>query len=271
MSKPQSRLHFLLTDLTPLGPASGPREPLLDAAVLDLVREVGDHLWKHGEYHFAIGTDSTSRGALAIVACLETLGAVEVVSLGEAEVTFRAATPFARGFVRSYLRCLEARIPIIENWHVTQSLPDDIVGSGLVLHSEERRVAGLRRLGLNPEALSHRRVAFVVIKGRSLFGKTLYLFDYNKNWDMYNLLGGKEELVDSGSAENTARHSCPNCVSAGAQFGQHPNPSPQRDWPPYGHGMLVLGLETTVPGVPGVATDPAPQLGQHLAGPGDLD
>jgi len=59
--------------------------------------------------------------------------------------------------------------------------------------------------------------------------------------------------------------------SAKAQLGQHPKPSPQGDRSPAAMEMPILADRTTISRAPWRRERSAPQFGQHLARPGDLD
>lgn len=203
MSLHTHQLHFRSSNLEPEQNSSND-EPgsILSDEEFTRIRELVEQLWSTG--HCALSSKDTkaTRAVRAVLAALEVLGAVEISH--EDLVTVYARTPFSRGFVRSFLACLESRVQIVDNWNVTHSERGDIVGSSIVLQAESQRVKKMRARGLFPPALQEQRAAFIVIKARTIFRGIVYLFDYNKNWDSFNLVGGKEEASDAGLSEKTA-------------------------------------------------------------------
>jgi 8-oxo-dGTP pyrophosphatase MutT (NUDIX family) len=205
MSFKHSKLHLLPRDLAPSALSLPSQAALLSDDVFQKLEEVVEEIWRKGLYHLTLRTDRTTQAVVGVFLALELLGTVELTSDDPRTLLIRTPTAYATGFLKTYIECLRYRIPIVSNWQVTHALPESVSGSALLRTAELQRITALVNRGVQPGSLNRCRVAFVIIKGRTIFGKPMYLFDYNKNWDMFNLIGGKEEVADAGSLESTVR------------------------------------------------------------------
>jgi 8-oxo-dGTP pyrophosphatase MutT (NUDIX family) len=71
---------------------------------------------------------------------------------------------------------------------------------------ELERLEHSKRTGLRPRVFHVIPVAYAIIKAKSARKKRdLYLFELNKDWQMYNLVGGKQATCDDGSFDVTLR------------------------------------------------------------------
>lgn len=100
---------------------------------------------------------------------------------------------------------LELGIQAIDDWHSTKRINERPVGLSVIEFLENRRLSECKRLGVTPKYAKTIPVSFAFIKGYSKrLKKDVFLFELNKNWDCYNLIGGKHyEPLDHNNPEKT--------------------------------------------------------------------
>lgn len=196
--------YFSPEDLEPISPPTNEAKPILPEASL---KRIGDLALKLRDVsvldvpleHFEANPD-----VALFVALIHAVGAFRVSCEGDS-VRLIAQNQLAQDSPYILFLFLKTGFPLFADWsRRCKTLPDRICALEFLHHMELQRMEYSKRSGLRPEILQSRPVAFAVIKARSAKRKQdVYLLELNKDWERYNLIGGKQEPEDRGDYHQT--------------------------------------------------------------------
>lgn len=139
------------------------------------------------------------------VATLRMLGAVSTSLQDEGRIRVARSGKIAAQLPKILAYYLRSQYIIIDDWSRLILNEDHLSAAELVNELEYRRVLQDRSRGVVSINFDSRPSAFAVICATTIKGERAYLFEVNKDWNRYNLIGGKQTDFDGGSYEETVR------------------------------------------------------------------
>jgi len=198
--------YFSGKDLEPFSPATEGTLPILPEEVLQRIEPFITDLCNHS-YTDLSQEDCSHRDLLMFAAFLELLGIVKVKPETN-RIRVSVSGPLANDAASSIFLLLRYGFSIFDDWwRRFRTLPDQLCALEFLHHMELQRIEHSKRAGIRPEVLHEIPVAFAVIKAYSEKRRqAVFLLELNKDWNRYNLIGGKDEPhVDKGFRETLFR------------------------------------------------------------------
>jgi len=197
-------LFFSENDLTNNNPKDiNPSPVLVSSASIDKLKKLFETLRTQRRIKFKANSLDQNHEILILLDVFRTIGVLDISKESD-YITVDVPTEFGLNFVLSFIVSLFQGFKILDNWYSTKPIDDRLTGLQLLLSFEKRRVEQSKLYGVKPEVFRERPVAFGIIKSKEKWtDKEYILFEENKDWHKYNLIGGKQENNDQGSFEDT--------------------------------------------------------------------
>ncbi len=186
-------------DLRPISPSTvQTQQTLVSEKTVKKLNQIIEELRAQKRVIISFDRLKETPDILAFLDALRAIGSINIKKDGD-QIILAAPSEYASNFNKTFELFVEHGLQIIDNWHTSRPIAKRLIGLQLLLFAEHRRVQQSVCAGFAPEIYKARPVAFAVIKAKSKRRKKdVYLFELNKNWHKYNLIGGKMEDCDVG-------------------------------------------------------------------------
>lgn len=188
--------YFSEKDLEPLHVPTTEASTILPDEVLKKIKQLAIEL--RDKSYLEISKDYLHKhpDIAVFVGIIHSIGSARIVNETE-KIRLSITGPLARDVAYALFLMFRDGFPIFDDWTRCHKLPDGLSALEFLHHIELQRIEYSKRSGIRPEILNEFPVAFAVIKGySSKRGKDVYLFELNKDWNRYNLIGGKKQPQD---------------------------------------------------------------------------
>lgn len=199
-----SSIFFSEDDLQPTGSGSDFPQNLLSKEILSRLEQLAREFQDKGVLTLSKEEVSRNTGIAMFVSFLKLFGVVEVTC--EKEVIICRSTGYLAGdFPYVIFLLLKHGFSIFRDWERRyKPIPNRICALEFLHHIELERIEQSKAHGFAPEVIHTIPVSFALIKARSQKRKEdVFLFEINKDWRLYNLVGGKQKPEDAGNYETT--------------------------------------------------------------------
>ncbi len=152
-----------------------------------------------------VDTEDLTATQRYFLATLRMLGAVSTLPQDKGRIRFARSGKIAAQLPKILAYYLRSQYVFIDDWSRLILNEDHLSAAELVNELEYQRVLQDRSRGVLSINFDTRPSAFAVICATTIKGERAYLFEVNKDWNRYNLIGGKQADSDNGSYEETVR------------------------------------------------------------------
>jgi len=189
--------YFSRQDLEPTPVPQAPSVPLLAESTQQDLERIARDIRDRGRYAASRDMLLARQDLALVLAFLRFVGAI-TISESQEVVQVEPSGPLANDFPYVVSVFLKHGFSVFEDWgRRTKALPDRLIALEFLHHIETRRVEKSRAAGFVPEVIHKAPVAYAIIKARSeSLRRDVYLMELNKDWNLYNLIGGKQEVQD---------------------------------------------------------------------------
>ena len=139
------------------------------------------------------------------IATLRMLGAISISQIDGNSVRIVRSGKIAAQLPKILTYYLKNQYIMIDDWSRLILNEDHLSAAEIVNELEYRRVLQDQARGVQSVSFDSRPSAFAIICALNKRGERAYLFELNKDWNRYNLIGGKQTESDRGSYEETVR------------------------------------------------------------------
>jgi len=190
--------YFSKQDLEPIEGGPQPFIPLLSNGMIETLRRIAEEIRDKKSFVIPKSEFANHPDIAMFLGILRLVGAITIKELentlhAESSGHLAADLPFIM-----YLY-IKHGFAIFDDWNRrTKPLPDRLTALEFLHFIEKRRIESSRKAGFWTETVRTIPVSYAIIKARSeSLGSDVYLFELNKDWNLYNLIGGKQEPEDN--------------------------------------------------------------------------
>jgi hypothetical protein len=196
--------YFSKQDLEPVEGLRQPFDILIGGEELGALERVALDLREERSCTIAKSEMARHSHIALFIATLRLIGATTTVDAGES-IRVDSAGHLASDLPYILFLYLKHGFSVFDDWNRrTKSLPDRLTALEFLHFIERRRIECSRKAGFQPETIRTIPVSYAIIKARSeSLGADVYLFELNKDWNLFNLIGGKQEPEDNHDYRQT--------------------------------------------------------------------
>lgn len=196
--------YYTRDDLEPNPGKATPSPFILNDLVRTDLEAIATRIQKEGYCEIDKETIASRPELSLYVSFLQLLGAVKVTK-SQHRLRVTPSNHLARDLPYILSLYLKHGLVLFNDWsRRAKGLRGRLSALEFLHYIERERVDRSKATGIQPEVMRRIPVAFAIIKGRSENrGCDVYLLELNKDWNLYNLIGGKQESKDHGSYRET--------------------------------------------------------------------
>lgn len=195
--------YFFRKNLEPASVPTAQALPILPDKILERIKSLAIELRDKSYAELPMQYLDEHPDIAVFMGVIHSIGAARVVNKDE-KLRLQVTGPLGGDVAYALFLMLQYGFPIFDDWTRRHKLPDSLSALEFLHHLELQRIEYSKRSGIHPEILHEIPVAFAVIKGYSRKRrKDMYLLELNKDWDRYNLIGGKQQPQDGMDHRHT--------------------------------------------------------------------
>ncbi|MBU1098552.1 MAG: hypothetical protein KKB34_18895 [Bacteroidetes bacterium] len=190
--------YFSKQDLEPNENSSPAIAQILDKELLESLQRIGEDIRDKRSCEFQKSLLITKPEISLFIGILRLVGAINITEY-EDKMTIVPSGHLASDLPFILFLYLKHGYTIFDDWNRrTKTLPDRLTALEFLHFIEKRRIESSKKAGLWPDTIRTIPVSYAIIKAKSVsLNSDVYLFELNKDWGLFNLIGGKQEPVDN--------------------------------------------------------------------------